>query len=62
MSFFKSPWFGLVAAALGGGLTYAAGAFPQYAVYIAMAATVLHGLTAQSAKNSPSPQLPPVKS
>lgn len=57
MSFFKSPWFGLVAAALGGALPFAAGAFPKYASAIALLGVVLHGFTAQSAKNSPSPQV-----
>lgn len=57
MSFFKSPWFGLVAAARGGALPYAAGAFPKYAAVVSLIGFVLHGFTAQSAKNSPSPQV-----
>lgn len=57
MSFFKSPWFGLAAAAFGGALPYAAGAFPKYAAAISAVAFVLHGFIGQSAKNSPSPRV-----
>lgn len=59
MAFFKSPGFGIFAAALGAALTAGAAAYPGAAAWIALASFVLHGLTAQAAKNSPSPQVKP---
>lgn len=57
MSFFKSPWFAILSAAVGAALPVVAADFPQLAPIVAVVGGLIHLVTTQFAKNSPSPQV-----
>lgn len=52
-SFFKSPLFAIIAAALGGALPLIASNYPQLGSIVALVSMLLHGVTTQFAKNAP---------